>query len=54
LEVWNAILVAKHVQSVYRFETSCKVIKNITIGKNEFTKKELLDIYYKFRDIDGY
>lgn len=54
LEVWNAVFVAKHAQQSYRFETSCKAIKDVTAGKNEFTEKELLDIYNKFRDIDGY
>lgn len=54
LEVWNAIFIAKHMQKTYRFVTSCNTIKKATANKRTFTRKQLLDIYYTFRDIDGY
>jgi hypothetical protein len=53
-EVWNALFIAKGAGGKYRFNTSCKLISELISGRTKFTKEELLEVYYQFRDIDGY
>lgn len=53
LSVWNAIFVAKGYKK-YHFNSNCKVINDLIQSKITFTKEELLNIYYTFRDINGY